>query len=274
MNGRGQTDSALTVDGVATAVRNAGTRAGGVIVRAVTWADPGGRTQPITAVLSSVTVQPGSPTEVSLGIGGEAQDAGGAMWSLPLDLRVFDRHRNPITEYLAAYEVVPDYAFATGGRLFFPSEHSLDTVEVSVVVDTPRGSMVASQTLGLPLVQGAIGANADPMAWQFQRGQGQWCNIRIWATVSDGHGVMVPHAWVHFTVSRGMLFWIDEQGLYRAFPEQTSALVRADRVIYLRAPEDVIFPDAFTTEVVGSVDAVVEGYPEVAAEPVHIWFRR
>jgi len=110
--------------------------------------------------------------------------------------------------------------------------------------------------------------------------------IRVWAILRDGHGVLINNAPILFTSNRARLWWKDfsNDRFIEFFPDParkfTGVVDRQNTeepgtaTVYLRAQAEDIFLDPFTLEQQVRIEAVLEGYEDVIAQPRFVLFTR
>jgi len=297
-NERDQSFVSITSSGVAVASLNAGEQIGGKLIRAYTWRDSSARPDDIVSVtLSTVAVVAGPPFQLDIDVNDEGNDAGGGAWQIEVSARVWDIHRNPVANRIpVVFTVEPEIANIeaawtgnTGAAgtpvqglaysaLVYNSVNTFDAIEISAEVQTAQGQITGSREHVLPLQEGLLELNVDPGNWMFDEDNDQ-ADIRVWAILTDGHQIRVNNAAILFTSNRARFWWKDfsNDRFNMFFPEASRKFTGiVDRqnneapgvaTVYLRAIEPDIFLDPFTLEVTVQINAVVEGYDDVQADP-------
>jgi len=302
LNGNEQREVIETIDGVAICGLNAGTLIGGKLIRIRTRDDDNSI---VEAILSNVAVISGPPFQLDIDVNDFGEDAGGGAWLIEVSARVWDIHRNPVANNIpVVFTVDPEIAnISTGytgnegqdgqtipglafGDLVYHSIYTFDPIEISAGVQTARGQITGSREHILPLQKGCIDLNVDPGNWMFDEDDHELAQIRCWAVLKDGHGIEINNAPVLFTSSRAEFWWYDfsRDRLVQFFPDPTRKFTGVvDRennelpgqaTVYLIAEEHDIFLDPFTPEVSVEIEAKVEGYENVYAEPRYVFFTR
>ena len=294
-----------TSNGVAVASLNAGQQIGGKLIRAYTWPDSANEPDRIVEViLSTVAVVAGPPFQLDIDVNDDGNDAGGGAWTIEVSARVWDIHRNPVANNIpVVFTVDPEIANIEPGHtgndgvsgsptqglayaaLVYNSVNTFDPIEISAEVQTQRGQITGSREHVLPLQEGELELNVDPANWMFNEDNPD-AIIRCWVVLIDGHQIPINNAPILFTSNRSRFSWLDfsNDQLIPYFPEPTRKLTGVvDRqnnenpgqaTVFLTAVVDDIFLDPFTLEVTVQVNAQVEGYDEVAADPAFIFFTR
>ncbi len=297
--------SSMTSSGVAVATLNSGTQIGGKLIRAYTWRDSAARPDDIvTVTLSTVAVVSGPPFQLDIDVNDEGEDAGGGAWQIEVSARVWDIHRNPVANRIpVVFTVEPEIANIeaawTGNlgaagtpvqglayaRLVYNSVNTFDAIEIQAEVQTERGQIQGSREHVLPLQEGLLELNVDPGNWMFNEENDQ-ADIRVWAVLTDGHQIRINNAPVLFTSNRARFWWKDfsNDRFNMFFPDASRKFTGiVDRqnneepgvaTVYLRAEMPDIFLDPFTLEVTVQINASVEGYNDVQADPGFIFFTR
>lgn len=301
LNGVDQEDVVRTVNGIAAAGLNAGTRIGTVLIRVSVH--PQGM-QEIDAIFSPVVVTCGPPFQLDLDVNDIGVDAGGGAWKIGVTARVWDIHRNPVADGLpVAFTVEPEIANIsvgfTGneslegesqqglahGILVYHSVNTFDAIEIGASISTAQGEVTGSREHQLPLQQGQLNVHVDPGNWMFEEDREQ-ADIRVWAVLRDGHGILINGAPVLFQSTRGGFWWKqypnDRWNQFSPEPARAyTGLVDREHnenpgqaTVYLRVEEDNIFLDPFTLEVTVRIEAQIENNDDILAEPQFVYFTR
>jgi hypothetical protein len=296
-------DTTVTSNGVAVATFNAGIRIGPQLFRAYTLDHEGQRTG-VEATLSTVMVVGGPPAILSLGWENDARDAGGGSWEIPISAQITDRNRNRVRrETTASFRVSPvgsieSHCITNGGLavvdLSYLSENTFDEVTVSAYLLTEDDSISAELTFQLPLQRGELELHADPENGMVE-GE-EMLDFRVWGILRDGHGVMINNAPILFGSNRGQ-FYYDRGGINRPnlepfAPSPSRRLTgeendgdtpnermqdddpNGNAVVWLRGNVGGFFLDPFTLEVTIQIQARVEGYNDIFADPVFVFITR
>jgi hypothetical protein len=312
INNHGQKDSAYTAQGIATATLNSGTNSGPVLVKAYTWRDPDTRLYLVQVTNSNVQVVSGPPELMDIDVNDDGNDAGGGAWVVEVSARVYDFWRNPVANNIpVAFTVEPDIATinpaSTGNvgsagdsaqglaytLMTYNSDNTFDTLTIHGLVENPTGEVNAELLHALPLQDGDLQLNCDPTNWMFVRPpageEGDPCLIRVWAVLQDGHQRLVNNGPILFTTNRATFWRRDIRGTYREYvpPEPSKKYTgwRAPKhadyneedgiaTVYLRGVMDDFFLDIFTLEITVQINASVEGYNDVTADPGFIFMTR
>jgi len=291
-----------TSNGYARAVLNSGEEIGGKLIRAYTW--PDSVNQPdriIEAIFCNVMVVSGPPFQYDIDVDGRGEDAGGGAWSIEVSARVWDMHRNPVADRVSvAFTVDPEIATIDPGYtgnndrhgrsvqgiayadLIYHSVNTYSDVEISADVQVP-GGIYTEREYVLPLQQGELTLQVDPANWMFD--DENQAEIRCWASLMDGHRVLINNAPILFTTSRGRLFWQDFSGdrLVMFYPDPARKFTGVQdehnneapgqATVYLFCSEEDIFIDPFQNQMSVNVEACIENL-NVRAEPRFVIFTR
>jgi len=302
LNGNEQEEAGETVDGVASVGLNAGTQIGGKLIRAYVTDEDGDPM--VTATTSLVSVVGGPPFQLDIDLNNIGEDVGGGAWKVEVAARVWDIHRNPVADGCPViFTVEPEIAnISTGftgnvnfngvatqglafGELVYQSVNTFDDIEISAEIRTARGAIVGSREAFLPLQKGRLDLNIDPGNWHFDEERDQ-SDIRCWAILKDGHGVAINNAPVVFTSSQSSFWWKDfsNDRFIMYFPDPsikyTGVVDRQNNeqpghaTVYLRGEAQNYFLDPFTLETTVKIEAKVEGFDDVYAEPKFMMFSR
>lgn len=302
LNGNEQVETLETVDGVVSVGLNAGTMIGAKLLRATVLNANGNA---VTSATSSLVSVVGGPAfQLDIDINNFGVDVGGGAWKIEVSARVWDIHRNPVSDGCPViFTVEPEIANVSTGltgnknfngvstqglafaNLVYQSVNTFDDIEISAEVQTERGQIMGSREAVLPLQRGRLDLNIAPGNWQFNEDNDQ-ADIRCWATLKDGHGVAINNAPVVFTTSQGFLWWKDfsNDRFNMFFPNPaikfTGVVDRQNNeppghaTVYLRGEEQDFFLDPFTLETIVKIEAKVEGFDDVYAEPKFMMFSR
>ncbi|MBM3325498.1 MAG: hypothetical protein FJY65_00735 [Calditrichaeota bacterium] len=296
-NNRGQRDSTLMAAGIAVATLNAGTHIGGKLIRAYTWRDPETRRDTVQNTISTIAVSGGPPAQLDLDISTVGEDIGGGLWRLPLSVRIWDTHRNPSAyDGMVMFSVDPPAAQIESARasngiahsyLVYNSANTFTHITITVSVMTVNGALETHREFVIPLQRGRLELAVDPGNFMFDRGNPNLtCNIRCWATLTDGHGILIDGAPVLFRSNRARFYWYNMQTRqYVGFGDEPvrrfTSLVDARNnepqgvaTVFLRGIMDDFFLDPFTLEVTVQVSAMVEGFAETESRPAFIFMNR
>ncbi len=303
INGNIPLDSAVTHSGVATATLYAGSQTGGILLRAYTWRDSA-RLDTIATISSILAVVGGRPFAIDIDVDNRGTDAGGGAWIIEVSARVRDRQRNPVRNGIpVTFTVDPDIASIapghTGNRnregfssrgvafsnLVYNSIDTFSPLTITASVETIDGRIENSREIVLPLQQGELTLHADPTHWMFEQGNEE-AQITVQAMLFDGHQVPINNAPVLFTATRGRFAWFnfqrnqlveyapDPARKYTGVVDEENQEPEGTATVFLLAEEEDVFLDPFTLEVTVQVNAGVEGYADVFAQPVFIFFSR
>jgi len=312
INNHGHIDSARTANGVAVATINAGTQTGSVRIRAYTWRDPGADNAGIDGIPRTdtvfastwVTVIAGGPGHLDIDVNDDAEDAGGGVWQIPVSARVYDSQGNSVADEVpVTFSVDPQIATidpgftgndigmgATQGIAYswlrYHSSNTFAPITITAEVQTDDSAITASRAWVLPLQRGQIELNADPGSWMFDRARpNDTCLVKVWAIVTDGHGVTINGAPVLFRTDRARFYWQNLRinryvPFFPAPARRFTGLVnnenneeRGVATVYLRGIMDDFYLDAFTLEVMVHVEVAIEGY-DVGANGVNVRMTR
>mgnify|MGYP002725661182 CR=1 FL=1 len=257
----------------------------------------------ISAIVSTVAVVSGPPFRLDVDVNNFGHDAGGGLWMIEVSARVWDVYRNPVADNTAVvFTVEPQNSTITSGvtgnenqngsvspgtafvQLYYNSVNTFDFLEISAVVTTEDGEITGSRDHILPLQQGYLELNADPSNWMFGDDREE-VFIRCWVVLNDGHGITINNAPILFSSNRAKFGWMDlneQMHMYYPDPVRKYTGVRDQAndeepgvaTVYLVAEEQDIFLDPETLEFNVRVEASVEGYSDIYAEPKWIAFTR
>jgi len=301
-----QSFASQTSNGVAVASLNSGEQIGGKLIRAYTWPDSANDPELIVqVVLSRVAVVAGPPFQLDIDVNDEGNDAGGGAWAVEVSARVWDLHRNPVANDIpVVFTVDPEIANIDPGhtgnpgannspvqglayaQMVYNSVNTFDPIEISAEVQTEQGQITGEREHILPLQEGILELNIDPANWMFNEDEGALAEIRCWVVLKDGHFIEINNAPILFTSNRSRFWWYDfsRDRLVMFFPDParkfTGVVDREHNELpgqataFLVAEEYDIFLDPFTLEVTVQINASVEGYNDVTADPGFIFFTR
>lgn len=303
-NDRGQVDSALTSNGVAVVSLNAGTQIGGKLIKAFTFRDEA-RMDSVQVILSTVAVVSGPPHMLDVDLNDSGEDANGGAWRIPVSARVYDIHRNPVSNNIPViFSIEPDIATISNGftgnvengesepglaysTLVYHSENTFSPITISATVSSPGGNISGTKEHKLPLQEGELEIHVDPANWRFLRNNpNDSCLHRVWVVLKDGHQIEINNAPILFTTDRARFYWMDHDDniLKPFFPNTARKFTGAyDRhqdepagtaTVFLRGVMDDFFLDDIASSATVQIEAAVEGYPDVAPDPSFIYFTR
>jgi len=301
--GGGTLDSAVTEHGRATVRLFSGQRIGGILIRAFTWrdwdaehagADGIPRTEAMSVTISTVAVVAGPPYSIDIDLNEAAQDGGDSLWRLPVSVRLYDVHRNPISDQVALNpsldppiaEIQPGSTWDTF-FIVYRSDQTGQQTMLELTINTPNGPVVGQRAIQLPLQQGALSLQVDPQNWMFDRANpNDTATFRVWAVLTDGHGNAINNMPILFRTDRQRFYWknLRLNGRYiQFFPEvarRYTGFVNAENnepagtaTVYLRGVMGDVYLDDFTLEVTIHVEASVEG-SDITADPAFIFLTR
>lgn len=249
----------------------------------------------VTANDSGEPQEGGTPFEIEISMNQRGEDAGGGAWMCMVGLRCWDRNRNPAGNGMQVmFTVEPEIANIEPARiqggvaqtwLIYSSAHTFSPIEISATLQVPQGMLSAALATILPLNGGELSLMVDPESWMFDDDNPE-ARIRVWTILRDGHGVLINNAPILFTSTRGRFYWFDFRGgrYMEFFPDPARKLTGVrnqnnnespgQATVFLIAREQDIFLDQNTLELPVQINAVVEGYEEVAADPEDVLFLR
>lgn len=310
-------DTVLTSNGVATVTLNSGTKSGPQLIRAYTL-NAEGEPSGVQASFSNVVVWSGPPTDISVDVNDNAVDAGGGAWTIELSALVQDAYRNaapdsiPVSFSLFEENIgivsngftgnrgingrpTPGVAYAT---LTYNSRNTFTDATIRAHCRTLQVDSVGSEIVHtLPLQRGELELHTDPDNWMFDRDErDEMCDIRVWAILRDGHGVLINNAPILFGSNRGRYWYDTRAGDQVDFEQYAPNPARRhtgqlndganpnergnddDRdghtVVWLRGIMDDFFLDPFTLEVLLQLEARVEGNDDVFSNPQFVTLTR
>jgi len=218
--------------------------------------------------------------------------------------RVYDIHNNPVANnWPVVFGVRPDIANIDPGStgnvgaagvsilglaysdMIYNSQNTFESIEITAEVQTLRGQIIGNREHILPLQEGNLELNVDPGNWMFNA-DNPHAIIRCWVVLTDGHQILINNGPILFTSNRSRFSWynFDTNRYVQFFPDPVRKLTGVqDRennelpgqaTVFLEAEMDDIFLDPFTLEVTVQINAQVEGYNDVSADPGFIFFTR
>lgn len=237
-----------------------------------------------------------SPARLELEPSGRHQRGEDETWRLGVVVTVFDDGGNPFqNEVPVDFIVEPDDVVVDPVRtrdgfaetwLTFSAERTLETVRVTARAEAVDGRIEESIEVVLPLFEGQLDLNIEPLVWEFDRERpNEVCNIQIRAQLLDGFDNPINNAVILFETSRGRFHWFDrQQDRFIAFDDGEARLltgVRDERreeepgcaTVFLRGVMDDFFLDPFTLEVCVEVQAQFEE-SNLESDPGFIFIRR
>ncbi len=296
------TDTTATSNGVAVATFNTGTRTGPQMFRAYTLTPDGQRTD-VEATLYNLRVVGGPPAIVSIGYEENGDDNGGGSWIIPISAQVMDQYRANVQDgTVVSFRVDPIGSIEGHGvtnrgsasvDLTYQSENTFDEITVTAYLLTEDDSISSELTFQLPLQRGELELHVDPENMMVEGNE--MYDFRVWAILRDGHGVVINNAPILFHANRAR-FYYDRGGINRPNFEQFAPdpvrrftgpgndgnlNARAydddpngNAVVWLRGEEADFFLDPFTQEMTVQIEASVEGFNDVVAEPEFVFITR
>lgn len=292
----------LARNGVANTVLNSGTASLSALVSAYTFSDE--ERQDTIRAHTTIQISGGAPFGMNINVDENGYDAGGGAWEVEVAVNVWDESFAPVADgVIVNFELEPNigiiFPARTGNanrrgvsepgmahsRFIYQSQQTFNVTTITAIIQTPVGNVIEDFEFVLPLQQGELMLNVDPANWMFDPDNEQ-ADIRTWAILRDGHGVLINNAPILFTSNRARFWWKDfsNDRFNMFFPEPSRKLTGLDdrqnnddpgvATVYLRAQEGDIFLDPFTLESQVRIDAVVEGYEDVVAQPRFVLFTR
>jgi len=303
IGGDNQVFASQTSNGVAVAALNAGEQIGGKLIRVYTWPDSANDPEHIiVAIFCNVMVVSGPPFQNDIDVDGNGEDVGGGAWSVEVSARVWDLHRNPVADRIPViFFVDPEIANIDNGYtgnedrygravqgvayadLVYLSIDTYSDIEISTEIETQYGQIDCEREYVLPLQQGELTLHVDPANWMFD--DENQAEIRCWASLMDGHRILINNAPILFTSSRGSFYWFDfsRDRLVAFFPDvarKFTGLVDRNNneapgqaTVFLICTEDDVFIDPFQNQMSVNIEACVENL-NVRAEPRFVIFTR
>ena len=305
INDHGQSDVSMTNGGVATVSLNAGTQIGGKVIRAYTWRDEEHQ-DIVSVVLSTMAVISGPAHSLDIDLDEEGDDADGGAWRMQVSARVYDAHHNPVANNIpVVFSVEPEIASISAGftgnqswsnvsepglayaTIVYQSAQTFSEVRITATVATPDGQISGEKEHILPLQEGILELYLDPGNWMFDRNRpNDLCTIRIWAVLKDGHQALINNAPILFRSEKGMFSWYNFQRREYVlfYPDQVrkySGVVNnvheeapGQATVYIRGVMDDFFLEDFSVTASCQLEAYVEGYEDVSADPQFIILNR
>lgn len=188
----------------------------------------------------------------------------------------------------------PGLAYAI---LTYNSKVTYDKVTITAMCRTEMKDSVSGQRDHvLPLQEGTLELHNDPANWMFRKGATDSCDVRVWGVLKDGHGILINNAPILFTANRAKFFY-ESRNAPRQFklffpnvtrrltgpandPATGGADLQYDKdpmghaVVWLRGHEYDFFLDPVTPEITVQIDARVEAYDDVKADPAFLFVTR
>ncbi len=277
-------------NGIAMASVNPGTRIGGKLLRAYTWPDSAHEPDNTIQAVTTFAIVSGPPFQIDIDVDNEPIDVGGGAWSLEVSARVWDIHRNPVGDQIPViFSVDPelatiDYAH-TGNEnrngesiegiafaeMVYQSFNTFESITISSRVQSAQGEIEGRRAYILPLQQGELALEVEPGNWAFGN-ENDHAEISCTATLIDGHGVLINNAPIHFTTTRGFIYWFNDHGDYLRFHPNPAIRLTGERdedgcsVVWLRGLQDEYFFDENANEARIEINARVSGM-NLSAEP-------
>ncbi len=289
--GNGSTvDSAVTSGGIAVVNLRAGRNIGGILLRVKTWRDEE-RTNEISILSSIFAIVAGPPHSADIDINSDAEDAGDGAWSLTASVRFWDIYRNPIDRPFPFYLRSPfdNHVDTTSVRtlnIVYNSVNTFDPFTIEIWTDEEYGWLHVEREFVFPLVDGLLELNVDPGNYMIEDDEDlENAIVRCWVVLTDGHQIRINNAPILFTTNRARFWWRDfaTDEYEQFFPDPArmlTGLVNEHHneepgmaTVYLR--EFVLdWWDPFTLELTVQVNACVEGYGDVQADPAFVFITR
>ncbi|MCB2200726.1 hypothetical protein KQI63_15080 [bacterium] len=238
-------DSTVTNGGEAAITLTAGSRKGGMRLKAWTYLDAA-RTDSVVANYDGVAVVAGPPEYVEVDNRGEAEDGGGAVWLLEVSARVQDSMNNDVAD---GYQVIftldnedahigdgftgnigpitdnPERGVAFTG-LAYHSRLTNQVVNVSAQVIRGSDGLLATDTYTLKLpIQRAVGVmNVSPSNFHFDQHVPNpgYAQILVTIYVYDGHQHLINDQEIHYSPQFGRMY--DTATLLPQNPQRPYAL--------------------------------------------------
>ncbi|MBT7790143.1 MAG: hypothetical protein HN757_14780 [Calditrichaeota bacterium] len=292
----------ISRDGIAQTVFNSGERIlSAMIVAYAPSGEDGGDT---VRAHTFIQIAGGSPVGMNINVDENGYSAGGGAWEVDVAVNVWDESENPVADGITInFELEPDIGniqpAVTGNenrrgasepgmahsRFIYQSLQTFEETTITATIQDPDGDIVEEFVFILPLQQGELMLNVDPANWMFNP-ENDRADIRTWAILRDGHGIQINNAPILFTSNRARFWWKDfsNDRFIMFFPDPSRKLTgQVDRqnneepgtaTVYLRAELGDIFLDPFSLEVQVRIEAVLEGYEDVVAQPRFVEFTR
>jgi len=304
-NDHGQSDVSMTNNGIATVSLNAGTQIGGKVIRAYTYRDEE-QQDTVSVVLSTMAVISGPAHSLDIDLNDEGDDADGGAWRIEVSARVYDMHHNPVANNLpVVFSVEPEIASISAGftgneswanesepglayaTLTYQSSETFSDIVITAAVATQDGQISGEKEHILPLQDGVLELYMDPGNWMFERQRpNDECNIRVWAVLKDGHQALINNAPILFRSEKGMFSWLNFQTgnfelFYPDIVRKYSGVVSeihneesGQATVYMIGVMDDFFLEDFSVTASCQIEAYLEGYEDVQADPKFIIFNR
>ncbi len=245
----------------------------------------------------------GNPAHIELRMNPLGDDVGGGTWQVIVQALVTDRHGDPVPDGILVYFNGLDFDSSYTGNsgtpgvasipLIYNSNNTFDSLAVEAFVRNADGDLLdAYLDCVLPLQEGTLELHVDPANYMFEHEEDDTADVRVWAILTDGHQILINNAPIVFSVNRGR-FWYDNRAgdnvefrMYEPGPvrrhtgplndgrteeeRQNDDDERGHAVVWWRANYLDVW-DPFW-EVTIQVQAQVEGYEDVAADPAFIFY--
>lgn len=299
INGIGLVDTVLSVDGLASVTVNTGFRPTPIHLRVSTIGE-----NPVTVMLPEIVVAPGPPDSLSIDFSREGSDAGGGTWLIEMTVDVVDRFGNAVSDgwivHIDAHTGFTGNSGISGqphsGTAYlaydYQSSSTFDTVNVRAYVDFFGRTVSAEKEIVLPLQEGELTLTLDPQHWMF-RNETDTATIQVTVILKDGHQISINNAPIRaLTAPPGRYFRYRSGDEFIPFPSDTakrfsgpendgeSPEERAldddgdgESVVWLIFRYDDLINFPWPVETI-LVNAWVEGYDDVAADPGFIFITR
>ncbi len=298
----GQINEINSYEGIAHTVFNSGESMLPALIRAYTF--PGEGRMDTISTHTVIQVAGGQPFAMNINVDENGYDAGGGAWEVEVAVNVWDETESPVADgVMINFELDADIGIihpaVTGNqnrrgasepgmahsRFIYQSQQTFNSTVITATIQTPRGNIVEEFEFTLPLQQGELMLNVDPANWMFNEDNDQ-ADIRVWAILRDGHGVLINNAPILFTSNRARLWWkdISNDRFVEFFPDPARKFTGVEdrqndeppgtATVYLRAEMEDIFLDPFSLEQQVRIEAVLEGYDDVVAQPRFVLFTR
>jgi len=245
--------------------------------------------------------------KIDLEISNRCRDAGGGSWFVDVSAHVHDFRGRPAPDsMLVDFGVIPDVAGIASARTGYPdnftrgtglalstlvymSGNTFDTVTITAEVPYQLGVEVSGEKeYVLPLSNGCLTLYTDRANHLFES-EKDTARIKCWVMLKDGHYIAVNNAPIVFSTNRGRFHRYNHQTerYYQmndsnsvkhtgwqppTHPEDNEADGQA--TVYLIVTQQDVFLDPYTPEVVVQLNAKVEGYAGVRADPEFVFFLR
>lgn len=309
INLRGPLDSLIVSEGSGSATIYAGRQSGGKLVRVYSWRDEA-RQDTIDVILPALTVRPGQPFSIRVNVNNAGDERPNNSWAIEVSARVKDHNDNPIEDDIPViFSLDPEIAHVGVGytgnhnqygdsipgsafsELIYNSLNTFDTLTIRAEVNANGGILRDERAHVLPLQEGELVLNVDPQAYFFERDDQDTCDIRAWAVLRDGHGVLINNVPIIFNATRARFYWLNHRtdefvgffpGASRKYTGWRGEEYNFEHndedgtaTVHLRGTQfDFILQDWWPEELEVNVQiiAYVEGYQEVIADPKIVSF--